>query len=103
MLVLEVTSTQAAPACLCCQAAAHRVHSTYTRTLLDLPWADVAIRLQLHVRKCFCLTAQCPRSIFTERLPQLAVPWARRTRRLAEQQRQIGVALGGAAGQRLGD
>jgi transposase len=63
----------------------------------------VAIRLQLHVRKCFCPTAHCLRTIFTERLPQIAAPWARRTRRLAEQQRQIGVALGGAASQRLGD
>jgi transposase len=102
-LTLEVTSTQAAPACPRCQAAARRVHSTYTRTLLDLPWADVAIRLQLHVRKCFCPTTQCLRTIFTERLPQIAAPWARRTRRMAEQQRQIGVALGGAPGQRLGD
>jgi len=102
-LILEVTSTQAAPACPRCQATAQRVHSTYTRTLLDLPWADVVIRLQLHVRKCFCPTTQCTRTIFTERLPQIAAPWARRTRRMAEQQQQISAALGGAAGQRLGD
>jgi transposase len=102
MLTLEVTSTQATPACPRCQAASHRVHSTYTRTLLDLPWADVAIRLQLQVRKCFCPTDNCSRTIFTERLEQIAAPWARRTRRLAEQQRHIGLALGGAASQRLG-
>lgn len=102
MLTLEVTSTQATPACPLCQAASHRVHSTYTRTLLDLPWADVAIRLQLQVRKCFCPTDNCSRTIFTERLEQIAAPWARRTRRLAEQQRHIGLALGGSASQRLG-
>jgi transposase len=36
-------------------------------------------------------------------VPQIARPWARRTRRLAAQQQRIGVALGGAAGERLAD
>ncbi|NTW01668.1 MAG: ISL3 family transposase, partial [Oscillochloris sp.] len=102
-LILEVTSTQAAPACPRCATAAPRVHSRYTRTLADLPWADVAVQVQLHVRKCFCPTTRCPRTIFCERVPQIARPWARRTRRLAAQQQRIGVALGGAAGERLAD
>ena len=102
-LCLEVTSTQAAPACPHCAAAATRVHSTYTRTLADLPWADMAVRVQLHVRKCVCPTTTCSRTIFCERLPLVARAWARRTARLAAQQHRIGVALGGAAGQRLAD
>lgn len=36
-------------------------------------------------------------------MPLIARPWARRTRRLAAQQQRIGVALGGAAGERLAD
>jgi transposase len=79
------------------------VHSRYTRTLADLPWADVAVQVQLHVRKCFCPTDACVRTIFCERVPQLAQPWARRTQRLAVRQERIGVALGGAAGERLAD
>ena len=71
-LILEVTSTQEAPACPNCATAAPRVHSHYPRTLADLPWADVAVRVQLHVRKCFCLTATCPRTIFCERVPLVA-------------------------------
>ncbi|NTV62707.1 MAG: ISL3 family transposase, partial [Oscillochloris sp.] len=101
--ILEVTSTQAAPACPRCARAGPRVHSRYTRTLADLPWADVAVQVQLHVRKCFCVTETCSRRIFCERVPQLAQPWARRTRRLAAHQERIGVALGGAAGERLAD
>ncbi len=102
-LLLDVTSTQTAPTCPRCAAAATRVHSTYTRTLADLPWADVAIRVQLHVRKCMCASATCSRRIFCERVPHVVQPWARRTARLAEQQQRIGVALGGAAGQRLAE
>ncbi len=102
-LILEVTSTQEAPTCPRCATAAPRVHSRYARTLADLPWADVAVSVQLHVRKCFCPTATCPRTIFCERVPLVARPLARRTTRLAAQQHRIGVALGGAAGERLAE
>ncbi|OLE61833.1 MAG: hypothetical protein AUI36_11185, partial [Cyanobacteria bacterium 13_1_40CM_2_61_4] len=44
----------------------------------------------------------CPRRIFTERLPTVAAPWARRTLRLAQRLLALGVALGGKAGVRLG-
>src|SRR5262249_18668178 len=43
----------------------------------------------------------CPRQIFTERLPTVAAPWARRTLRLAQSLLAVGVALGGRAGARL--
>ncbi len=82
-LRVEVTSTQAAPACPRCAAATSRIHSRYTRTLADLPWADVGVEVLVHVRKCFCPTESCSRTIFCERVPQIARPWARRTRRLA--------------------
>jgi transposase len=41
------------------------------------------------------------RRIFTERLPDVAEPWARRTLRLADSLLAVGVALGGRAGSRL--
>src|SRR3712207_8673074 len=50
-VTLELTSTQRTPACPLCQTPVRRIHSTYTRTLAALPWADVAVRLHLHVRK----------------------------------------------------
>jgi transposase len=58
--------------------------------------------LQLRVRKWFCCNRACPRRIFTERLPTVAAPWARRTLRLAQRLVALGVALGGKAGVRLG-
>ncbi len=100
-LTLELTSTQPLPTCPLCQTPARRSHSAYTRTLADLPWADVAVRLHLKVRKCFCPSTDCPRRIFAERVPSIAAPWSRRTTRLAAAQQRIGLALGGAAGSRL--
>ncbi len=57
--------------------------------------------LLLQVRKFLCTNTACHRRIFTERLPQITRPWARRTCRLAQQLLMIGLALGGSAGIRL--
>jgi transposase len=85
---------------LCCRRAS-RVHSRYERTLADLPWGEHAILLRLRVRRLFCDNARCERRIFTERLPGIAAPWARKTARLATRLTALGLAMGGAAGVRL--
>jgi transposase len=59
------------------------------------------VRVQLRVRKFFCDHPACPRQIFTERLPTVAAPWARRTTRLAQLLLAFGMTLGGEAGARL--
>lgn len=58
------------------------------------------MRLELTVRTFRCDTSTCPRRIFTERLPEVVAPYARRTLRLAEVLRLLALALGGAAGSR---
>jgi transposase len=100
-LILHVTSTQQVVPCPVCAVCTARVHSRYTRTLADLPWGVARVRWQLRVRKCVCANLHCPRRIFTERLPEVVAPWARRTRRLVAWLLAIGLALGGAAGVRL--
>ena len=60
-----------------------------------------AVRLQLHVRRFFCPNQECARQIFTERLPSVVEPYARRTTRLTDLFTLIGFALGGEAGKRL--
>jgi transposase len=57
----------------------------------------------LHTRKFFCDAPSCCRRIFTERLPDTAAPYARRTLRLNEALRLIGLVVGGAAGARLAE
>jgi transposase len=101
-ITLHVRSTQATALCPLCTTPAHRIHSHYERTLADLPWAHYRVCLQLRVRKWFCPNPHCGRRIFTERLPTVAAPWARRTLRLAQRLLALGVALGGRAGVRLG-
>jgi transposase len=100
-ITLLISSIQATPRCPGCHAPARHVHSRYTRTLADLPWSGYAITWQLRVRKLFCSNTKCPRRIFTERLPGLTAPWARRTVRLTARLLAVGLALGGTAGARL--
>jgi transposase len=101
-ITLLVRSTQATVPCPLCAIPARRIHSRYERMLADLPWAHYRVRLQLQVRKWFCPNPHCIRRIFTERLPTVAAPWARRTLRLARRLVALGIALGGTAGVRLG-
>ncbi len=98
---LTIVSTQTMADCPICHQAAHRIHSHYERTLADLPWSEYGVSWQLCVRKFFCTNPDCPRRIFTERLPGVVEPWARKTYRLKERLEAIGLALGGAAGMRL--
>jgi transposase len=100
-ITLQISSTQAAPHCPGCDVPARYVHSHYTRTLADLPWSGYGITWRLHVRRLFCRNPACSRRIFTERLPGVTTPWARRTVQLMARLLAIGLALGGAAGVRL--
>jgi transposase len=87
--------------CPLCGQLSQRIHSRYVRNLADLPWQGVALQIRLTVRRFFCTTVDCKRRIFTERLPELTAPYARRTCRLSETLEQVGFALGGEAGERL--
>jgi transposase len=101
-ITLRVHSTQASAPCPVCITPAQRIHSHYERTLADLPWAAYRVCLQLRVRKWFCRNRTCQRRIFTERLPTVTAPWARRTLRRAQRLVALGMALGGTAGVHLG-
>jgi len=100
---LTILASSAAPEAPCprCGQRSDRVHRRYARTLADLPWADVAVRLRVQVRKFFCDNATCPRRIFGERLADVAAVSARRTNRQGERLTTIAFALGGEAGARL--
>jgi transposase len=101
IITATVRTTAASACCPLCGHASTRVHSHYTRRLADLPWQGLALKLVLHTRKFFCDNPACARQIFTERLPDLVVPYARRTRRLDAWFAAVGFATGGAAGARL--
>jgi len=101
LAVVETPSPEAL--CPLCQCRSQSIHSRYVRVVADLPWAGWAVRLELHVRRFFCPNKECMRQIFTERLPHVVAPYARRTTRLTDLFTLIGFALGGEAGKRLVD
>jgi transposase len=100
-ITLTLRARQRTACCPLCGRRSKRVHSRYERTLADLPWSAYAITVRFKVRRLFCDAPGCARRIFTERLPGVTVPWARRTTRLAGRLTAVGLALGGAAGARL--
>lgn len=100
-IVAQLSSTQSVAACPLCHCPSHRIHSHYERTLKDLPLAQFTLVILLTVGKFFCLNDSCKRRIFSERLPKVVAPWARRTARYTEKLKAMGLALGGAAAARL--
>ena len=87
--------------CPLCRQPSSRVHSRYRRKLAELPWHATAVRLVLRPRRFFCDTAACPRKIFAERLPGVAVAHAERTCRLSQALEHLGFARGGEGGARV--
>ena len=77
------------------------MHSRYDRHPADLPALGRIVSVRLCVRRFYCRDTACARQTFAERLPDLIMPFARRTRRLAEAQGQVGGALRGEASARL--
>ncbi len=64
---------EGAPAeCPCCDHRCYRAHSRYARTVADLPWHGLAVRMRVRSRRMFCENGACERKIFCERLPEIA-------------------------------
>ncbi len=100
-LLVTLAATRFNVPCPLCHSLSHRVHSHYERSLADISLADYRVRWVLWTRKFFCDNPLCPRRVFTERFPALVFPYARKTDRLCRYLTDIGLALGGEAGQRL--
>src|SRR5258707_1224599 len=79
-LTIELRVRYRSSQCPSCQQASQRVHSWYCRTVVDLPMGEWSVNLRLHVRRLRCGNANCVQQVFTERLPALVAPSARRTK-----------------------
>ncbi len=100
---ITVVLAVATPNAICplCAEPSKRVHSRYVRTVADLPWAGIRVRLQITVRRFFCDNATCARRIFAERLGEALPAFARRTVRLTKALCVMAFAAGGEEGARL--
>ena len=92
--------TKRSAECPVCGHRSSQVQSRYTRTLADLACGDAPVTVLLTSRRFRCHVPTCRRHIFTERLPDLMAPRARRTQRLQRRLELTGFALGGAPGVR---
>lgn len=101
---ITVTLRASSPtaACPCCGTVSKQVQSRYTRRLHDLPWSGRPVHLVVQVRRFFCKKSICARRIFAEQLSELCQPHAQRTKRLQEGLSQLGLAVGGQTGARIG-
>jgi transposase len=98
-IIVKTKSKQAL--CPQCHLPSTYLHSQYVRRLADLPWFGVAVQVEVKARRLYCRNVECPQRIFCERIPTFVAPYARRTLRLNEALRLIGLAVGGEAGSRL--
>jgi transposase len=99
-LTLVVRTTRSQAECPRCHRPSTRVHSYYTRSPADLPWHGVSVRLELGTRRFRCRNSLCTKRVFCERLPRVVAHYGRKTTRLEDALRLIGLLLGGEAGSR---
>jgi transposase len=100
-IIVVIKTKQPQASCSLCQQPSQKIHSRYVRRLADLPWQGVAIRLELTVRRFFCINDDCQRKIFAEQIPSIVKRYARKTARLNDALTLIGFAIGGEAGARV--
>ena len=87
--------------CPGCGTQSQSRHSTYWRRFRDLSAQGAQVMVQARLGRWRCRNQQRDRRIFTERVPALAAPFARRTTRLAEIVRLLGHSAGGRPSERL--
>ena len=100
-VVIHTHSGAASANCPLCGEPSMRLHSRYRRRLADFPWQGRPVVVEVRARRFRCATPDCARRVFSERLPAIAGVKARRTVRLGDIQRHLGLALGGEPGSRL--
>lgn len=94
---IVITLVMTAPIAQCpnCQQWSQSIHSRYVRHLSDLPWGGIPVRIDLQVRRFRCSTPDCCHHYFTERVPEIALPYRRCTNRFQDWLSTLALAFGG--------
>ncbi len=100
-LILTVHATTPEAQCPVCHHSSRHIHGVYLRKPLDLSRAGFVVRIHWHVRRFKCKDLGCAKITFAEQIPEVIAPYARRTTRLADQQRQVAYIAGGEPGGQL--
>jgi len=94
------TAARDAAACPDCGVVSTSRHSSYVRTLMDLPVEGVPARIKVRVGRWRCRNRGCQRQIFCQRLEHTD-RHGRETHRCREVVQQVAYALGGRPAERL--
>lgn len=87
--------------CPDCRHQSRNRHGWSYRSLQDLPIQGNEVTVRLQMSRWRCTYRQCRRQTFTDRVPSIASPYARRTTRVAELVGLLGHSTGGRPGERL--
>jgi transposase len=98
---MTVASISPTAQCPQCRQASQRIHRHYQRCLQDLPLQGITVSIRWRTRRFFCDNAGCLQRVFTERLPEVASKYSRKTQRLVATLRALALECGGEAGSRL--
>jgi transposase len=101
LVTFRVRAKASDAACPGCRRRSSRVHARYQRQLADLPLGGRQVQIIVHVRRFKCANPRCGQSTFSEQIPGLTTPFARRTPPLADALADVALALAGRPGSRL--
>src|ERR1700722_5454137 len=87
--------------CPACGTRSSRSHGWYIRRLQDMPAQGAAVGVRLKLARWKCMNPDCTRQTFGDRLPAVAQPYARRTRRVVDLARLVTHTAGGRPAGRL--
>ena len=99
--IIHLTSTHPSVHCPSCHTVSSSLHSRYKRQVTDLPWSGIPVLLRLAVRRFRDPEPTCTYQVFTERLPDVLHPFARRTNRFRKTLEHVALTAGGELGHRL--
>ncbi len=98
ILYIDTSACQTCSICPVCNKRSSKIHSRYSRTLLDLPISGHLSKIKLKARKYFCDNTECPRKVFTERFDYEIKPYYRRMIRSNDLLMRMALELGGNTG-----
>ena len=98
VIYISASVYQSCSTCPICSKKSMRIHSRYSRMLLDLPISGHCARVNLKARKYFCDNQTCPRKVFTERFDHEIKPYYRRMLRSNDLLARMALELGGNTG-----
>ena len=101
VVTFRVRARADSAACSGCGRRSSRVHARYQRELSDLPVGGLPSRVIATIRRFKCLSPRCAQATFSEQIPGLTTPFARRTPPLTGALVKVALSVAGRAGARL--